>query len=199
MGLPFIITEGTSLIVGVNGFVVDVLLQGGRNRLAVTSLKALPSDQPVKYLTEFLLDGASPDMTVDGSSTPVVFEKVFSTNEIGFIEKFVIEIRDSGNLGLGDFGSGPALTNGLLIELQIGGATVISFNIKTNSQLLSAADVLFEVDQFQGSALLIYNFVFREPMAINFNDDNDFIRVTVQDDLTGIEGLRMAFKRWEII
>ena len=65
--------------------------------------------------------------------------------------------------------------------------------------MISAADVVFNIDQFQGSPLLVYNFVFEEPLSLNHNDDNDFIRVTVQDDLSGIQALQMAFKRREVI
>ncbi len=184
---------------GVANETVEAPNEAGRVRLATLNQKELPSQRPVKYITQFLLDGANSDMNVDGSVTPVVFEKVFGTGEIAFLEKLVIEIRDTGNLGLNDFGSGPALTNGILVEVQIGGVVEISLLIKTNAQMISAADVLFEVDQFQGSALLIYNFIFREPMSLNHNDDDDFIRVTIQDDLTSIEALKMAFKSWEAI
>ncbi len=164
------------------------------------SIKApLPSTRPVKYKTELLVNGGSPDMTVDGSVTPVVFERTFITSEIVFLEKLVLEIRDSGGSGLGDFGSGSALTNGLLIEIQIGGIIEMSVVVKTNGELVSAADIIFEITQFQGSSLLVYNFVFRQPISINHNDDDDFIRVTVQDDLSGIQALQMAFKRWEEI
>ncbi len=184
---------------GFGGKKAETNEQGGRERLAVSSLEALPSDQPVKYFTSFLENGGSSDMAVDGSGGDIVFQKVFGPDEVAFMEKLVIEIRDSGGSGLGDFGSGPALTNGLLLEVQIGGVIEISLNIKNNSQLITAADVLFEISQFQGSPLIVYDFVFRKPIALNQNDDGDFVRATVRDNLSGIQALQMAFKRWEVV
>ncbi len=199
-----------TVLVDFHNFVnIQLVVSGGSATVAfgltsndnanVNGPESLPSHRPIKYRTEFLESGGSLDMTVDGSVTPVIFEKIFTTGEIVFIEKLAIEIRDSGGSALGDFGSGPALTNGILIEVQIGGIIEMSINIKTNGELISAADVIFEITQFQGSALLVYNFVFREPLSLNHNNNDDFLRVTIQDDLSGIQDLQMAFKRREVI
>lgn len=179
---------------------IELFVQGGRTRLPVSAIPALPSDQPVRYTTETLeTSGGSSDMTVDGSVTPVVFEKVFGSGEVAFMEKLVLEIRDSGGSALGDFGSGAALDPGILIEVQIGGVIAIVVVIKTNADLISAADLIFEITQFQGSPLLVYNFLFLRSISINQNDNNDFVRVTIRDNLSGIQNLQMAFKRWEVI
>lgn len=182
------------------GKIVELIFQGGRTRETISSLEALPSDQPIKYVSEFLKEGENFNMNVLGSlGTPVVFQKVFSTNQIGFMEKIVLQLRDGGKADLDDFGSGPGLTNGLFFEIQTGGQITSSFNVKTNGDLISAADDIFEITQFTGAEITVYTFDFIKNISFNHNDNNDFIRVSIRDDLRAIEGLIIAFKRWEVI
>lgn len=183
-----------------SGKKLELFQQGGRDRLAVSAIDALPSDQPVKYINEFLKNNGSFDMTVNGSlASPIVFEKVFNTGEVGFMEQIILQLRDGGSSKLDDFGSRNGLDNGLLFELKTGGNITSSFNVKTNTDLISAADNIIEIGQFSGAPVIVYTFNFKKNISFNHNDDNDFIRVSIRDNLQSIESLRIAFKRWEVI
>ena len=227
MGLPFVIVEGTVLIVDVNGNIADIItgigdgkkrlatqgpLQGGnapylnadvvssgsQNRLAVTSQVASPGDSLVKYKTTKLLDGAVSEMTVDGSGTPVDYEILPGAGESFFAEYVRINLRDDGSLKLNDFGSGPALTNGLRVRMQSGGTLISDYVIKTNEELIDASEDIQTIEQFQGAPLLLFTIRFKNNITL-VGDSSDFIRVTVQDDLTNIEALSAGMRHWETV
>ena len=198
MGLPFVIIEGVVLIVGPNGNVADVVTAGGQNRLAVTSQPALPSDTRVKYASPKFLNVASSDMTVDGSGTPVDFNTAPSGSEIRFIEYVRINMRDDGNLRLDEFGSGPALANGLRVRIQSGGTLINDFLVKTNEDLINASDDVTTLEQFTGAPLILFTIRFPKNISI-FGGSSDFMRMTVQDDLTNIGSLSASARHWEAV
>lgn len=198
MGLPFVIIEGAVFVTGTNGLIADIVSAGGQNRMAVTSQPALPSESTTKYASPKFLNVASSDMTVDGSGTPVDFIVAPSAGEIFFVEYIRINLRDDGSAKLDEFGSSPALTNGLRIRIQSGGTLTNDFLVKTNEDIIDSSDDIVVLDQFQGAPLNMYTIRFTKNMTL-VGDNSDFLKVTVQDDLTVIEELRMAARHWETI
>lgn len=182
---------------GVANETVEAPNEAGRVRLATLNQKELPSQRPIKYKILPFENGGSNDMAVNGSVTPVVFELAPLPGENWFVERITVIMRDSGNLGLGDFGSGAALTNGLLIEFSSQGSIINAPVVKTNQDLLDGSDIFNTISQFSGSNILVYLFIFREPIALD-GDQGDFIRFTVRDNLTGIQILSAALKKWEV-
>lgn len=163
------------------------------------SKQALPSSRPVKYSTPFLLNGGSQDLRVDGSGgANIEFIHAPGVGQTLFVQKVVFELRDDGALKLDQFGSLPGLTNGVLAEVRSVGNIVTSTTIKNNGDFISAADIIFALDQFQGSSILVYNVLFAQNITL-FGDKGDFIKLTIRDDLTSLEAFQAAVKFWEVI
>lgn len=68
------------------------------------------------HLYKYLLNGASAEMNVDGSSTPVTFELVPGSNEIYIVERLNFIMRDTGTIEPTGYGAGAALGAGIKIE-----------------------------------------------------------------------------------
>lgn len=176
----------------------NTLIGNISDRLKVDAVVALPSDRFVAYESRLLLDVANSDMLVDGSGTPVPYSSGPAVGKLWFVENLKIFIRDDGAFKLDEFGSGPALTTGLLVEARMNGAIETSFTIKNNKDMFVGMDELIEVDQVQGSPLLIISVKFLNPLTL-VGDQGDFIRITVQDDLTNLESLSSSIRKWEVV
>lgn len=183
---------------GGAGETVDAPNEAGRVRLATLNQKELPSQRPVKYVILPFENEGSSDMTVDGSGTPVIFLLGPAAGEIWFVERVTLLSKDSGNLDLNEFGSGPALSNGLRIEVQSNNVAINDFVFKNNQELINTSDMFLEIDQFTGASLLMYQFIFKETITL-FGDQGDFVRFTVQDNLNGLQVLNTSLKKYEVI
>jgi hypothetical protein len=155
--------------------------------LKVTTIGSdIPSD-PSAFVLEFLLDGASDDMLVDGSVTPVEFEKGPTVaSEVWSIRELLLTFTaDDFSFDGVSFGPNTALTNGIKIEIVKDSVAEEVFLVKQNEDFLRVPgrtplinntgpkDVLGAALSFQG---LVLNQV-----------DGDLVRVTIQDDLTSVK------------
>jgi hypothetical protein len=126
-----------------------------------------------RFVFEFLRDGSSRDMKVDGSVTPV-----------NFIE--------DGNIAPSKFGGVSALSNGCLIKaLDTDGSTVIKDfmdgeTIKTHWELALLAGVDVEVDAGAGDDVVPIRWTIAKAGATLLLETSQRIRFTVQDDLTNL-------------
>ena len=169
----------------------------------VTTPQAIGS----RYL-EFFENGGSPDMLVDGSSTPVEFTIPLVADQDIFITQ--VRFYGGGNgIKFGQFlsksGAG-GLTNGITIEIKSDDEVIMLPEVKTTEdfknkfafQLTNAfkLDVQSGADQF----ISIFNpqvpFVLRAPGT--FTSD-DYIKIAINDDITAgvasLEALAAGFKK----
>lgn len=197
MGI-FQIIQGVVNLVGGDGTLTDVFNQGGRNRIAVSSIKALPSDQPIAYSIPFLLDGAATNMNIDGSGTPVVFTLTPGAGKEFFVEKINLFMRDQGAFKLDEFGSGKALTTGIKLEIKSKGVLQTALIVKNNRELIENIDNLNTFSQIEGNPLFVMSKVFEKPITL-LGDQGDFIKLTIQDDLTFLQEFFSKVKYWEVI
>jgi hypothetical protein len=155
--------------------------------LKVTTIGSdIPSD-PSAFILKFCENGGSSSMLVDGSVTPVTFEKgPTTTDEIWSIrELLLIFTADDFNFDGVSFGPNPIMTNGIKIEVVKDSVATEVFRIKQNEDFLRVPgrtplvnntgpkDVLGAALSFQGLVL--------------DQSTGDLVRLTVQDDLTSVK------------
>lgn len=179
---------------------VDVLQDADsildRNRLAVNATGIVIEDPyPGIAYTAFALDGASKDLNVDGSVTPVEFEIVPPTGFIYYIHTVIITMVDS-SINFTKFGGITALTNGIKIEIkQDGGSLTESPQspIKVNKEfyqfgydttLQSATEDIFV------AKLLVK--IDSGTIIKLVDSSSDLIKITVRDDLTAITDFKVV-------
>jgi hypothetical protein len=155
--------------------------------LKVTTIGSdIPSD-PSAFILQFLENGGSENLRVDGSVTPVAFEKGPTvTDEVWSIRELLLTFTadDFSFDGL-SFGPNNALTNGFKIEIVKDSVATEVFNVMQNEDFLRVPgrtplinntgpkDVL-------GAALSFDGLVLNEA-------DGDVVRVTIRDDLTSVK------------
>lgn len=152
-------------------------------------------------IKDTLKNAGSKLMNVNGSVTP----KVFTYSPVSgsaALTKLAVMINSPGTASFTNFGAISALTNGVLIEVVIGGVTTQISNIKDNADLC----VVFNPSQFGSSAantlgipigfgssvaVFVGTLDFPEPMILT---DSDQIQVTIRDNLSTITNFLMGFK-----
>jgi len=169
------------------------------NRLKVeANISALPAT-PVEYKIVKLLNGSSPDMDVNGSSTPVEFDYTPDTDEVWYVERITFVLEDTGSPEPDDFGtiSGP-LSNGCLLEVQSNGNTIELANVTSNLEIVQSFanesygdsnGILGSGASYKGSIL------FRNPFIIQ-DSTSDFIRMTIRDNITGLNFQQVSILLW---
>lgn len=155
--------------------------------LKVTTVGSdIPAD-PSAFVLEFLLNGSSDDMLVDGSVTPVSFEKGPTvTNEVWSIRELLMTFTaDDFEFDGASFGSLSALTNGILVNIVKASVSTNVFTVVQNEDFLRVPgrtplvnntgpkDVLGAALSFQG---LVLN-----------QADGDVVRMIIQDNLTSVK------------
>lgn len=155
------------------------------------------------YDTGYLKNVNGMAMNVDGSSVPVAFQFA-PVNGAWFISRLGVMIIDPGTTGPTNFGALAALSNGLKLEIKTNGQvqivqilkdnvdlTLLFSHNKLSLQTLDATAVpagwLNRLDYFTGEL------IFENPIVLKAGK-GDYIRATVQDNLTGLETFRMMYK-----
>lgn len=142
------------------------------------------TERRVQFLTDDGLTSGSPDMIVDGSSTPVVFKFLAHASEDTFLTqlKFVYSGSQIDFDGI-SFGKSTALTNGILIEAVVNGGNVIPIgNVKANEEWMHLNGAVYT--EFGGINVLLATSVLfsgREKLAAG---TADMVRVTIRDNFT---------------
>lgn len=141
----------------------------------------------------WLLNGASRNAAVDGSSTPVTFEYVNSSSvndEVITAMHYVL--TDSGTFDVGKFAAHTALTNGIEWQVIRADGTTVKhdltggFPIKTNEELIAVAR------DFQEIAFGVVEEVIVGQLDLRIGDTpivlrpGERIRMTINDDLSGL-------------
>lgn len=141
-------------------------------------------------------NGGSPGMAVDGSVTPVVFEIMPDANDDIFVEE--LKFHGSGNgIQFGNFLNIAAITSGILIEIK-SDDDLLTFNLiklteDFKNRFATGVNWILEIVAGTDHFLAVFkpgsSFPIRK--AGTFEND-DFIRVTIQDDLGAITSLEMT-------
>ena len=99
------------------------------------------ADSPTAIYNGFCLNGSSPSLLVDGSSTPVNFDfSAHSTYDVSLQEIALVISSNSITFGSDYFGatSGP-LANGVKVEITAGGNTGTAHTLKQNEDFVNFA------------------------------------------------------------
>lgn len=160
----------------------------------------IPADE-INYFTEFVRNGGSRELAVDGSSTPVEFTAGPSGSEKWYLTELVIMIQDGGNLDATDYGSLVSLTNGLLIEHSLDSTDYSITNLQQNLDI----GMTFSSQALEGSSQGFLNdanlFIgaFRIEPEITLDAANsDVLKATVRDDLSALTLHRLGYRAWRI-
>ena len=168
----------------------------------------LPSGSKVTIDHNSIKDsGNSSDMNIDGSVTPVNFEYGPPAGEVWFLSAISFIIDDNGTLDGEDFGSivgglPSGGSNGLKVILRLDSSNNTLTNIRTNNEIATFfLDSTYAGDQagFLNSKTAFIGKLKIDPFVTRNGDDGDLLRVTVQNDLSGVMKLSMSATAWRII
>jgi hypothetical protein len=140
-----------------------------------------------------LLNAGSEIMTVDGSVTPKVFSfPADATDDIFPVELRLMFVDNTTPFGENKFGTGSALTNGLLFEVISNGVLVQVGNVKVNDDFY----LLTPATQARSDQVGAFDWI---SVGINLANTavlkaatSDVVRITVRDDLTATNYLRAS-------
>jgi hypothetical protein len=165
------------------------------------SISAEPASSIV-YAEVNVDNAGSEDMNVNGSVTPVVFTAGPGAGEKWYIFELGVTIEDSGNNTVERYGSISGVTNGTLVEQVISGTAYTFTNVLNNLNIVET----FTDHSFRGvsnSYLNSPNFFTGKAelrVAVTLDGDNsDVIRVTVRDNLTGLDQHRFSVEYYRVL
>ena len=145
-------------------------------------------------LRDMTLDGSpagNPNANVDGSVTPVKFYITPSANQDIEVVQVGIEVSDSGNPGLDDYGNiaGPLL-NGIQFFVEVDGVEVNVFNPLTSNRELINLGPVVERAAFSGSTVVnLYSFNAWQHAKSGLmirGDRNEKFGVKINDNLSSL-------------
>lgn len=162
-----------------------------------TDVLTLDSLMDIVYTTSATVERASPDMNVDGSSTPVIFRIAPITGQEIDVTRCIFNIEDTAQMDFETFGSGAALTNGCFLRLHNGTINNI-FNWKTNGQFINRSfdhDFLTNIGNSNRGFTARTTFAGASKRGVTIRlvgADGDEFQVIVQDNLTAQDEIRMV-------
>ena len=169
---------------GTSGALVNESVMVGNNMFAI----------PEVLCVQYLKDGSTRDMSVDGSSTPVQFFKAPASGNILDIYTIRVVIYDT-DMEPALFGSISALTNGVQFHItETDGSTELvdftdGFDIKVNADINSiiSGDSIVQ-DKGAGGGMDMWSWLWESPdgTPIRLTDERR-IQMIVNDDLTAID------------
>lgn len=141
-------------------------------------------------LKSFLLNGASSDMAVNGSVTPVVFQYQADATVDSWLDKIIFVLEDE-QIGFNTFGDLAALTTGLDIQITQNGVTSSIWDkVKTTYQAIKACngewDLISKINLNNDEGIVIVVQLNNMKLAAGTTDK---IFATVNDDLSDLTNL----------
>lgn len=174
----------------------DVQTVIGKNRLNTeAALHSEPSSNVVTVHKYLQLSG-SKAWNVNGSSgSPQHFDAGPASGESWFVKKFIFYFTDTGAFSATNFASlGTPLTNGIDITIKSQGTSYAAIiNIKDNADLTSFFDSTTSstATLFSSSNAFVGELIFDNPIKLT-QSLGDFFRVSVKDNLTGLDLARAS-------
>jgi hypothetical protein len=185
-------------VVDSSGNIVGVVLDGSIYRLQTDAKGRLqatlltPTGDPVSFPSvsesiknEFVMNGSSSDLLVDGSTTPVVFEYTAdASHDIALQEIRFTLASNSITFGTDYFGaeSGP-LSNGLLVEVLVASGTVELYNLTQNESFVNFSSPGGFEWVVSSKDMMTSDYVIGGGLNLRAGT-TDKVRVTVRDDLS---------------
>jgi hypothetical protein len=166
----------------------------------LTVAEGLKPTHPGPFFNEFLENGGSSDLNVDGSSTPVDFTLSPPSGKIYHIHKVLIGIEDT-SINHDKFGGiTGGLTNGILFKVKENGTErdLIPVALKKNAGFYVVA---FDVTISSSTTdILVARWDFSDSgTTLKLQDStSDYLKLTVQDDLTTITQFKVLVQGYEV-
>jgi len=167
--------------------------------LVESTINAIPATA-VEYSGFALVNsGGSSDMAVNGSSTPQEFTFTPPASEVWYVERLTWMFNDNGSADPGDFAAiAGGLTNGVEIEVRSNGNTSTQGLIKTNievAQMFTEAAWTPTSGFMGGENVYMGSVIFRNSFRLS-NSTSDYIKFTIQDDLSGLDFFKVTVLAW---
>lgn len=170
---------------------------------------ALPSLLARKQFKDFLKNGSSKELNVNGSTTPVTFKQMSEEGKIKWLIGIRIllngtyfEINTNDFRRFGTAAIAPGLTNGITLEVSQSGIVTDLFAepVKYVGQFLDYADSFTNLVNSVSSQsdFLAFDFSFDAPIVLPAGT-TDFIGLTVQDDLSSLDLFRAIVRGYQEI
>lgn len=122
-------------------------------------------------------------------ATPQLFRVQSQPNQFMHITRLAISIADNAQFGLSEFGSRPALLNGIKVETKIHGNVIDSldgFRIKQNQEWYALGNTHLNALDGPGRVLVCtIEFVPNFGTAIDL-DVGDYLGIVINDDLSSL-------------
>lgn len=196
MSIDDLSPQNEQKIIGDDGqYAADVVQENGIKKLVVKSSTA---PTPIGNLFfDFALNGSSFDLNVDGSVTPVVFQVDAGVTYDQLVFSLVFEAFDDGIKMDTFLGQNVELTNGILIEIKAED-NIFQFKPIRNTQEFDSlfsfgAGRSWQTVFASGTDSLVARFGTSVPFTMKpqgtYGTD-DYIKVTIQDNLSNITRLR---------
>jgi hypothetical protein len=193
------------VMIGNDSTEVDIINDGTYDRLAVnavTSLSPVFADRVIYKIAPFL-NGASRNLNVNGSGTPVEFTFTPASGETWYLEALNILVRASSTPDPDEFGNvGSRLTNGMQILVKSNGTEYEIANLQDNTDIstwfnnpgmsMGMGGWLNSEDSFFGTM------IFNVPLLLA-NSTGDYVKIKVRDNLSGVNHLFASYKVWRTI
>lgn len=176
--------------------VTQTQLIGGSNSdvpVEVQAYNSIPvGAQPYPLATYAQTSGGSVEMAVNGSGTPVNFEIAPGSNVIWRIDRLTLVIVSNTSPSPTGFGDLAALSTGLALTVRDGVAGADLIYDLTGGQALKAGNDLAAIgDVGTNGNSITFDYDLKAPIRLEGADD-ELIRCTVSDDLSGLARLRLA-------
>lgn len=166
------------------------------------SLSPLPAVTVVPQ-PKWFKNGTNVSMVVNGSVTPVNFDVAPASGTTWYAYEITFAINDGGNAPPEQYGSlGLALANGVRFSANVEGADHEMLVLYNNADIcLAFNEAVGKIDA--GGFLnfgkgFVAKMRFPTPIALH-GDHGDYLRVTVRDNLTGLNFQRVAASVFEAL
>lgn len=170
------------------------------NRLRVDTRASAPLGSVQEYLKD---TGGSPDMDVNGSVTPVVFSYYAGSDYDVELSSITMIIEEPAIAFGTTFWGETGLTNGLLVEVKSEDLENVLCNPRYTRECLEAAEVggFDLVTATPDFARVVRAF---PPGTIlkkagTYPGDEDYIRATVRDNISGLSYFRMIVRGTKVV
>lgn len=178
------------IIRGSDGTAADVTVD---NRLKVDA-QSSTNPRPGTFVDKQVFD-----MNVNGSSTPVNFDIFASTGKIFYVQRLTFTIIDN-SINFEKFGGLSSLTNGIDIKTKEGGLAErpLGTGIKKNSDFYEGGLKVTLENSTKDILVLTFEFTDVNTSLKLVDSANDYIRLTVNDNLTGLDTYTMVAQGYEV-
>jgi len=194
--------SSTTRIVGSDElYASDVIQEDGVNKLLVKAT-TVPDTTSRLAFGKFKTVGGSPDMAINGSSTPVSF----FVNADPLLDIIIREVKFAafdGGIKVDTFlGLNSALTTGIQVNLNTGGLTQPFLPIQTtqdfDAHFAFGDGARFELITASGNDSLVAQFSPREPIVLKAGSA-DNLEIIIQDNLNQVAFLEaIAFGLYDV-